>query len=134
MKVLVDTSVWSMAFRKNPQSDAPSVRQLYQFISSGHTVCYTGIILTELLQGIRSDAVFKQIEKHFDALEFIELSKEEYVRAAALSQKCRRAGISASTIDYLIAATAIENSCSLLTTDKDFQHIASVSALSLVKI
>lgn len=133
MRVLVDTSVWSLAFRKKQPSTEPSVEQLRELISSGHSIYYVGIILTELLQGIRSEIGFNQIEKHFDVLELLELKKEDYVCAAKLSQTCRKAGINAGTIDYLIAAACIEHSCSLLTTDRDFERIATVSPLLLLK-
>jgi predicted nucleic acid-binding protein len=133
MKVLVDTSVWSLAFRKTPKANEPAVEQLRELIAAGHTICYTGVILTELLQGVRSEMLFKQIEKQFDALDLLELSKHHYVNAAKLSQLCRSSGVTAGTIDYLIAAAAIEHSCSLLSTDKDFQRIAQVSSLTLLK-
>ncbi len=133
MKVLVDTSVWSLAFRRKQQSNDPAVKQLSDLIVSGHSISYLGVILTELLQGIKSETLFKQIEQQFDALEFLTLTKHDYVCAAKLSKVCRQAGLTASTIDYLIAAAAIENSCSLLTTDKDFERIATVSPLSLIK-
>lgn len=133
MNVLVDTSVWSLAFRRKQQSNDPAVKKLRDLVVSGHSISYLGVILTELLQGIKSETLFKQIEQQFDVLELLPLTKHDYVCAAKLSQVCRQAGLTASTIDYLIAAAAIENSCSLLTTDKDFDHIATVSPLSLVK-
>ncbi len=133
MNVLVDTSVWSLALRRKQQSTDASVKKLRDLIASGHSIFYLGIILTEVLQGIRSDTLFKNIEQQFDALELMSLTKHDYVCAAKLSQVCRRAGINASTIDFLIAAAAIEHSCSLLTTDKDFEYIATVSPLTLIK-
>ncbi len=134
MNVLVDTSVWSLAFRRKQESNDPAVKVLRDLIVSGHSIFYLGVILTEVLQGIRSETLFRQIEQQFDALELMTLTKHDYICAAKLSQVCRQAGITVGTIDYLIAAAAIEHSCSLLTTDKDFEHIATVSPLSLMKV
>ena len=134
MNVLVDTSVWSLAFRRKQESDDPAVKLLRELVVSGQPVFYLGVILTEVLQGIRSETLFRQIEQQFDVLELITPTKHDYVCAAKLSQVCRQAGITVGTIDYLIAATAIEHSCSLLTTDKDFEYIARVSPLALMKL
>ncbi len=134
MNVLVDTSVWSLAFRRKQESNDPAVKMLRELIVSGHSIFYLGVILTEVLQGVRSETLFRQIEQQFDVLELLNLTKHDYVCAAKLSQVCRQAGITVGTVDYLIAAAAIEHSCSLLTTDKDFQHIATVSPLSLIRV
>lgn len=131
--MLVDTSVWSLAFRRKQEVSHPAVDQLREVISSGHAIFYTGIILAELLQGVRSETLFKQIEKQFDVFNYIQLTKQHYVSAARLSLVCRQKGIGASTIDLIISAAAIEQACILLTTDKDFDHIASISALKLLK-
>jgi predicted nucleic acid-binding protein len=55
----------------------------------------------------------------------------EHDRAAQISNACRRGGITCSTVDALIAAMTISIKGDLLTTDADFQQIASVCDLSL---
>jgi hypothetical protein len=130
--VLVDTSVWSLALRRKQPSTHRCVDRLKDLLTAGESVIYLGIILTEILQGVSSDPLFRQIEKQFDGLDFIEATKSDYVSAAKLATACRRKGIQASTIDFLIAAIAIQHNLWLLTTDDDFTRIASVSSLKLL--
>jgi predicted nucleic acid-binding protein len=133
MNVLVDTSVWSLALRRKQQASHSAVNQLRDIILDGHTILYIGIILTELLHGIRSQSLFEQIETQFETFTCLDLARENYVNAARLSIVCKRKGITASTIDFIIATAAIDNACLLLTTDKDFDSIAKVSDLKLLK-
>ena len=52
---------------------------------------------------------------------------DTYAQAAYLYFSCRRKGITIrSTIDCLIAQTAIDNDLILLHSDKDFERIAAV--------
>lgn len=132
MKVLVDTSAWSLALRRKDPSTHPCVDRLKDLLLGGQSIAYLGIILTEILQGVTSDTLFRQIEKQFEALDLIEPTKSDYVAAAKLATICRHKGIQASTIDFLIAAVSIEHNLWLLTTDDDFGHIASVSSLKLL--
>lgn len=85
MRVLVDTSVWSLALRRKQPSTQPCVDRLKDLLVGGQSVAYLGIILTEILQGITSDTLFRQIEKQFDALDLIEPTKSDYVCTAKLA-------------------------------------------------
>ena len=51
MTLLVDTSVWSLAFRRDINSDAPPVDVLRAALAGGDSIVTTGLILQELLQG-----------------------------------------------------------------------------------
>lgn len=55
MSLFVDTSVWSLAFRRDLPSDAPEVRMLVQAIKGGETLIITGPVLQELLQGFSGE-------------------------------------------------------------------------------
>jgi len=93
-----------------------------------------GIILQEILQGVKEQAVFKSIKEHFDAFPMLEITREIYVKAAELRNHLSKNGIQVSTVDALIAAAAISNECYLFTNDKDFSYIAKHSKLKLLKI
>ncbi len=51
MSLFVDTSVWSLALRRDTPPDAAPVRFLFRTIQSGETLLTTGLVLQEILQG-----------------------------------------------------------------------------------
>lgn len=132
MKVLVDTSVWSLALRRKLTKDHKKVTLLYDLIESDQPIYLMGVIVQELLQHIRENAQFNKIKLFFKPFPLLEPSYETYIAAAQIASSCRRHGIQASTIDALIAATAVEYDCQLLTTDLDFEHIATKAPLKLI--
>lgn len=132
MRVLVDTSVWSLAVRRKVKSPEPQAVQLRDLIAAGHSVFLTGIILTEVLSSIRHDEQMIKIRELLEAFPILELDRQGYAEAAQLSSRCRRKGVQASTIDSLIAQTAITHECFLLSADQDFQHIAQHCNLKLL--
>ena len=124
MTVFVDTSVWSLAFRRDEASTAPEVRALRHALEGGETIVATGLILQELLQGFAGPRARKDIIDRFAALPFLVPDRQDYVAAAELRNRCRRAGIQVGTIDALVAQLCIRHKLTLLTTDKDFVRAA----------
>jgi predicted nucleic acid-binding protein len=51
MTLLVDTSVWSLAFRRDRKSTVPQVSALRNALEGDDMVVTTGLVLQELLQG-----------------------------------------------------------------------------------
>lgn len=51
MILLVDTSVWSLALRRDVEATTPEIRALKEALLGSDTVVTTGIVLQELLQG-----------------------------------------------------------------------------------
>lgn len=134
MKILVDTSVWSLALRRKKESSSGAADLLKEYIETGEYVCLIGIILQEILSGVTSEKLFSQLEDHLSAFPMIAIEREDYVKAARLRNNCKKKGIQVGTIDALIAAVCIKNDLLLLSTDKDFQLIANNSELKLIEI
>lgn len=134
MKVIVDTSIWSLALRRHAPSMNPETEVLRKIIEQGENIFLLGIILQEILQGVKEPVAFKRIKEHFDAFPMLEITREIYVKAAELKNHLSKKGIQVSTIDALIAAAAISNECYMFTNDKDFNHIAKHSKLKLLKM
>lgn len=132
MRVLVDTSIWSQALRRQKPSRTKEIDLLEELIEQGNAVL-SGIILQEILQGIKIRDQFLKLKNHFAAFTLLESQRTTYENAADLFSKCRAKGISVSTVDCLIAATAIENDCLLFTLDTDFSAIASICRLKLYR-
>lgn len=134
MRIIVDTSIWSLALRRHAPSVNPETEALRKMIEQGENIFLLGIILQEILQGVKEPAAFKRIREHFDAFPLLEITREIYVKAAELKNHLSKNGIQVGTVDALIAAAAMSNECYIFTNDKDFTHIAKHSKLKLLRI
>lgn len=131
MTILVDTSVWSLALRRDGEASEPEVRALKDAFLGGDVVVTTGLVLQELLQGFSGPKAKAQIVQRFAALPFIQPDREDHVGAAGVRNVCRTAGVQVGTIDALLAQLCIRHDLTLLTTDKDFVHAAKHCPLSV---
>ncbi len=131
MNIFVDTSVWSLALRRDNPPPTPEVAYVTQALETGELLFTTGIVLQELLQGFSGPKAGPQIVKRFAALPFLAPDRDDYIRAAKLHSGCRRRGISIGTIDALLARLCIRHKLTMLTTDEDFARIAEVESISV---
>ena len=131
MSLLVDTSVWSLALRRDRPQVSPAVDELRRALGGEELVVTTGLILQELLQGFVPERARAQIVERFASMPLIEPDRDDYVAAAGIRNTCRRAGVQLGTIDALIAQLAVRHDHTLLTTDRDFEHAASHTGLRL---
>lgn len=131
MTLLVDTSVWSLALRRDVEAEEPEVRALKEALAGGDVVITTGLVLQELLQGFAGARANTQIVERFSALALIQPDREDHIAAAALRNSCRRAGVQIGTVDAVIAQLCIRHKAILLSTDQDFVHAAKHSSLKV---
>jgi predicted nucleic acid-binding protein len=124
MMLLVDTSVWSLALRRDVVGPQPEVRHLEQALLGAQAVVTTGLVLQELLQGFSGPKAREQIIDRFSSLPLVQPDRQDHIDAAALRTTCRRAGVQIGTIDALLAQLCIRHQLTLLTTDQDFAHAA----------
>lgn len=119
--ILVDTSVWIDFFSDN---DTWQVQLLEKSISERDDLCICGIVLTEVLQGIRYERQYKKIKELFESLIFLEMPKNAFIVAAGIYRSLRKRGFTIrKSIDCMIAATALEHGVALLHNDRDFEPI-----------
>lgn len=129
MKVLVDTSVWSLALgRRAPAHRA--VDELRRLVSQGRAAI-VGPVRQELLSGIRDVAVFERLRDHLRAFPDERILSADYERAADWFNLCRAKGIQGSNTDFLLCAVAKRIDFPILTTDADFQKFSRVLPLRL---
>ena len=133
MTLLVDTNVWSLAFRRDSDASSAEILALRQALEGGDFVVTTGLILQELLQGFSAPRASKDIIDRFSALPFVSPERQDHIDAAELRNKGRLSGVQAGTIDALLAQLCVCHGLTLLTTDKDFAHIALHCPLALWK-
>jgi len=131
--ILVDTSVW-IDFLTGSRSSHKKL--LHTLLEEEEDLCLTEIIVTEILQGIRSDAEHRKVGTFLQGFTIYSLSgMPSYLHAARVYRKCRKRGYTVrSTIDCMIAVVALENRIALLAKDRDFQSIAKVEPLVLVEV
>lgn len=131
MTLFVDTSVWSLALRRDTVPEGPEVRRLQDALSGGETVHTTGVVLQELLQGFRGPRASGQIVERFAALPMVVPTRSDHVDAAELHNECRSHGIQIGTIDALLAQLCLRHDLVMLSADRDFHHIAGWTPLQL---
>jgi predicted nucleic acid-binding protein len=131
MTLLIDTSVWSLALRRNAAATEPQVHALKQALAGADQVVTTGLILQELLQGFSGPNAGSRIIESFAALGMIQPTREDHIAAADLRNTCRQAGVQVGTVDALIAQLCIRHDITLLSTDQDFVHVAKHCSLKL---
>lgn len=125
--ILVDSSVWVDFFSSSPGRAGGELRRM---IDDSEPLALTGIVVTEVLQGLTRDA--GRIERFLGEWDMLEPSGfETYRTAAAIYRTARGKGISLTTIDTLIAAIALEHGASVFTLDHDFSRIAPITGLVL---
>jgi hypothetical protein len=135
--IVLDTSILSLAFRRRrPEvgDESPPLAALRKLIADDVPLAVPGIVLQELLCGVRSGEQFRKLQRALAGFPRLLAGETDHVRAAQIGNTCRRHGVACSTIDALIAAQVIENGGMLFTTDVDFQRIAAHSPLKLVDL
>jgi predicted nucleic acid-binding protein len=131
VSLLVDTSVWSLALRRDAAAHEPEVHALVEALAGSDVVVTTGLVLQELLQGFIGPKAASAIVQRFSALALIQPDRDDHVAAALLRNSCRRLGVQLGTVDALIAQLCIRHRLTLLTTDQDFAHAAKHSELKV---
>ncbi len=132
MNLFVDTSVWSLALRRDAPSDVPEVVVLTNALECG-AVFTTGLVLQELLQGFAGPKARRGIVERFAALPSVVPQRVDHISAAELRNASRRRGVQLGTIDALLAQICIHHRLVMLSTDRDFARVAETSGLRVWK-
>ena len=126
MRVLVDTSVWIEFFKANS-----SVSNNLELLLIEDSVEICGVVLFELLQGIKSESEKLKIKEILLNLPYVEINKNIWQKSAEISLNIKKKGYTIPFSDILIGTLAIENNFSVFTLDKHFELIPE---LTLYKI
>jgi predicted nucleic acid-binding protein len=124
MTLLVDTSVWSLALRRDSAVDAKEVIALREALDGGDSVVTAGLILQELLQGFSGPKAKQAIIERFGALPLIQPDRQDHVAAAEVRNVCQRGGVQIGTIDALLIQLCGRYEMTLMSSDKDFANAA----------
>lgn len=129
MKVLVDTSVWSLALRRRAPHHA-AVDELRRLVADGRAAM-VGPVRQELLSGIRDRGVFEALRDRLAPFPDETVTTMDYERAAEYFNACRAKGVQGSNTDFLLCAVSWRHRMPLMTTDDDFTRYAKVIPVAL---
>ena len=124
MSLLVDTSVWSLAFRRDNETAVAEVKTLQHALEGADQVFTTGLVLQELLQGFAGPKSRGQLIERFAALGFLQPDREDHIEAAEVRNSCRRNGVQIGTIDAVLIQLCRKHDLVLLSSDNDFRSAA----------
>jgi predicted nucleic acid-binding protein len=128
--IIVDTSVFIDFF--NGKINKLS-KILIKSIETSEDICTCGLIMTEILQGIRSDKEYDRIKNILSGLLYLPITKNIFIHASSIYRTIRKHGKTIrSPIDCIIAAICIEHEIELLHNDKDFSIIAQYTSLRIL--
>ena len=131
MNLFVDTSVWSLALRRDAPARDPAIDRLRMALEGEEVTFTTGLVLQELLQGFRGPKARSAIVDRFSALPLLVPDRADHIAAAAVRNDCRRREIEIGTIDALLAQLCMRHSLTMLTTDRDFELVAAHTKLQV---
>jgi predicted nucleic acid-binding protein len=131
MKLLVDTSVWSLALRRKKSAilspDEQKLKaELVQAIHDGR-IAMLGILRQELLSGIKDAAIFEKTRAALDSYLDEPINNGDYEYAARIYNECRSQGVQAGTVDILICAVAVRREWKVLSNDVGLNHCFTVT-------
>ena len=137
MKVLVDTTIWSIALRRRRLALKPAEQRIlaeWIRLVNEDQASLIGPIRQEVLSGIRRAADFERLQIILEAFEDVAIEASDYVQAADFFNTCRSRGLNGSPIDLLICAVAHRLKLPIFTTDGDFAALARHIPLSLHRL
>ncbi len=120
-KTLIDTSVWIDFFRKKE----PCYDLVSQLLDE-QTICTTGLIMAELIQGAKTHKEVDIIKDFVSTFEYLQDTPHIWLNAAEAAHKLRRTGTTVSLSDCLIAALALHYDAELLSLDSHFTSIQTI--------
>ncbi len=117
--VIVDTSEWAQYFRVPESPEATEVRRLL----AAKSVVMVGVVYAELLRGARNEVQFRTLTDELEAVTFIEVTKQTWIRAGEVLSGLERIGQRIALPDAVIAASALEHGLSVFSRDEHFRRV-----------
>lgn len=127
--IVVDSNCWGDYFNGTP---TPQVQRLETALREEEDLAVLPVIITEVLQGFRSDTGFRAAKRVLTSLPVAHPSVDCHVRAAQMYRSLRRRGVTVrGAVDCIISQTCIDLGAELLSPDADFEQIARHTDLRL---
>jgi predicted nucleic acid-binding protein len=132
--ILVDTSVWSLAFRKRTRNaNEEMIAGYLAKIIRDFLAIVIGPIRQELLSGIPDSAKYEELREKMTVFPDYQIHTVDYELAARFHNECRKNGVQGSHIDFLICAVAHNNDFAIFTLDNDFSYYEKYIKIEMIK-
>jgi predicted nucleic acid-binding protein len=118
--ILIDTSAWLFALKKNFH---PAIKERIDELLIESDVAICGMIALELLGGTKSEKEYLRLKSRLDSLFYIESDKRLWDLSSKLAFDLKRKGMSIPYADIVIAASALEERAILVHADSHFDSI-----------
>jgi predicted nucleic acid-binding protein len=125
--VLVDSSVWIEAFRRNGRLD---VKLALEALLDAYEAQWCSPVRLEVLGGARREERGR-LGRHFSVVPYRSCTESDWDRAVALAWKIRDRGLTVPWVDVVISALALHDDVRLFALDAHFSAIASLTGLRL---
>ena len=127
--MIVDSNTWADFFNGVRSSH---VQRLDLALEEEEDLGVIPIIITEVLQGFRTDTGFQRAQHLLVSLPVIQPTVAAHVRAARLFRSLRRKGVTVRVaVDCVIAQTCLDVDAELLSPNTNFERIARHTPLRL---
>ncbi len=131
-RVIVDSNVWSVFFRRDRQAtDDRAVRLSLRDMLVAREALIIGPVRQEVLTGLRDPDRFLRVREGLRGVEDVPLISYDYERAAEVSNTLRAGGVASSPVDALLCAVAERVAVPVFTLDQDFERYSSLLGLDL---
>jgi predicted nucleic acid-binding protein len=127
--ILVDTSAL-LPYLKGKETGASIF--LERIFDEGVEIALTSWIAQEVIQGARDETEWRTLKRYLSSQRMIHLADplQSHLEAARIYYECRRRGLTVrSSVDCLVAQTALEHGVALLHGDRDYDAIQQVRPL-----
>ena len=124
--VIIDTSVWIAFFKPGYSPEKSTVT----YLLDEDRVILVGVVLSELIQGTRSNQDRQQLQETLIALPYLEMTPHSWLVTGEIGAALREKGITVGIPDLIVAALAQEHDCQIYTLDSDFRRIPKLSLYS----
>lgn len=116
-KLLVDTSIWIEYFKGN-ETVIDIIHDQNNF-----EVFITGPVLTELIQGIKTQNEKDRFAMCINAVPKLPITDDDWINAGNTGNSLRKIGVTIPLPDLIILTVANKSKCALFTRDKHFKII-----------
>lgn len=124
LKVIVDTCIWIEYFRSKS-----TISNRLKDLISNNLVVGAGVVLAELLQGIKTNKEQKIIIDAFNSFEYIETTKDLWIESGKLASELRSLGKTIPLSDIILACCAKKYQYHIFTIDKHFKDILEIKVI-----
>jgi predicted nucleic acid-binding protein len=121
---MVDTSIWIEYSKNNAEIVGFMEKNLLE-----DNLCIVGIIVSELIQSIKNEEEREIIRLNLDAVSYIDMKYDDWVKTGELSSSLRKSGITLPLTDIAIAFVTMKNNMQLATLDKHFKLIPDLNII-----